>query len=142
MSLAGSTNRGTKRPASLALIGALLAATSCAEPETSANREKWETVRPARYSFSYSTTGFAPHLTERSEVRDGQVVSSSCEGTLVEPCPGRTIDGVFDLLEQRLAGEASAEVEYDPTWHFPAKASFEIGEEGDGFVIRDFVRLD
>jgi hypothetical protein len=117
---------------------------ACASHELDSQREQWEKVRPAHYSFTYSVTGWAPHWVQKTEVSEGQVVSSTCtnDGKPFDPCENLTIDVVFDRVERSLDG--IAELEYDPQWHFPADVSYEgsAEEAGWGFVIRDFTKLE
>ncbi len=59
----------------------------------------------------------------------------------VESAP--TIDDIFDTVASGMENsDLDVDVEYDPQWHFPKRAYFDIGEEGDGFKAENLTSLD
>ncbi len=112
-------------------------------------KARWETHEPAAYSFDFSYCGgFCQGCTTRVTVEGGEVVSAvaaepgGCTDYGVQDAP--TVEDVFDrvavLREDDLY--VSEEIRYDPTWGFPASASFECPEGtsdcGTGLSVKNF----
>jgi hypothetical protein len=119
--------------------------------ELEAQREAWESVRPAHYSYDYTGTGFMGIRGPwRIEVRGDQVLSVTWEGEgevhdgELTPEYASTIDELFDGVSSSMADSDvdEVDVEYDAQWHFPTRASYSVGEEGYGFRAGNLTPLD
>lgn len=120
------------------------------EAELDSERSAWESVRPTRYRFDYTVTGFAPGGGPWNiEVNAEQVVSVAYAGPGATPEIGLnaetapTIEDLFERVAQALdKGQSDVTVRYDPQWHHPVEAYFDGGEEGSGFKAERLTPVD
>ena len=118
--------------------------------ELDSERSAWEEVRPSRYRFDYTVTGFAPGGGPwRIEVNEEQVVSVAYVGQGAVPTPGLTeataptVGELFERVAQALDQSSSqVTVRYDARWHHPVEAYFDGGEEGSGFKSEGLTPVD
>lgn len=130
---------------SLLIMGCADDSISNLESTVQEEYELWNRSRPANYSFDYEATGFSPL---------GGVWRISVEGetvTVVEPVTetqgpidlnvdlAPTIDALYQRILQQIQNESVFVVaEFDPSYHYPINAYFDVGEEGVGFVVTRF----
>lgn len=132
------------------LLACLVGCGSEVEKDNEDQRSAWGLVRPTRYRFDYTVTGFAPGKGPwRVQVNGAEVVSVDYVGEGATPQPGLsvtsapTVEDLFDRVERATDDDAmTVTVSYDSQWHHPAEANFDIGEEADGFKVADFTSLD
>jgi hypothetical protein len=132
------------------LITCLAGCGESAREQLGSERDAWEDVRPSRYRFDYTVTGFAPGGGPwRIKVNGAQVVSVSYAGSGNAPTPSLTaataptIETLFEQVS-RAQEESAVEVtvSYDPEWHYPTEAYFDAGEEGSGFKASQLTPVD
>ncbi|MBI5157689.1 MAG: hypothetical protein HZA58_06685 [Acidimicrobiia bacterium] len=111
----------------LALIAVLLAvvAGACAREarQLDAARDRWEASGITSYRYDIVVRCFCPPLDATVEVIDGVVVSTKplTEGPLA--LEGRTIEQLFDDLEQELGADGRGDytVVYHPEYGYPTR---------------------
>jgi hypothetical protein len=121
------------RLAAAVLLGVGLAVTACSTSgrgRVESERAAWVKTRPAAYRFTYEVIAYSPEagIHYQVHVRDGRVASAepldSKERATRDPARHPTLDGLFEqILEAYDRKAEEVEVSFDPTYHFPVKAS-------------------
>ncbi|MCP3142787.1 DUF6174 domain-containing protein [Pyxidicoccus xibeiensis] len=150
MTRSGWSRRAVIRVLTGALIVGAVGCTDGEREQVDSERRAWETVRPSRYRFDYTATGFAPGGGPwRIEVNEQQVVSVTYVGQGAVPTPGfteataPTVDVLFERVARALdASSVEVTVRHDPQWHHPVEAHFDRGMEGDGFKAEGLTPVD
>ena len=121
-------------------LSLLIAAGACDDVGLDDARARWRGAALTFYAFDYRTTGFAAGVNLHITVEGGAVtdVDNLGSGPAVEPKDAPTIETLFDDVERQLAGDADVDVTWDPMLGYPVHASFDHGEEGDGFQVSSF----
>jgi hypothetical protein len=95
------------------------------------HREQWDEAKPPSYQFTVARVCFCPVEFSQPRVvtvRDGQPVS-------VEPAPlaegdvPRTMDELFDVIEQAIGEADAVNVEYDDELGYPVRVDVDVIEE-------------
>jgi hypothetical protein len=110
---------------------------------------RWKSKEPTAYSFDFShCSGLCQGCTTRVTVKAGKVISAvgtgprGCSDFDANDAP--TIEDVFDLEKSGRSNDEfdSVEIQYDPTWGFPASVSLRCPEGtadcGTGFSVTNF----
>jgi hypothetical protein len=125
----------------LVLVGcAVMGSALGSQSEIEQNKEKWQDANVSHYRYELFISCFCVFNEDMPliiEVQDGKVVSMEFQsGREIDPGLRElfdkyaTIDRLFAELEADLNGAADkVDIEYDPTYGFPTKASIDFVEE-------------
>ncbi|MDA0985968.1 MAG: DUF6174 domain-containing protein [Bacteroidetes bacterium] len=119
-----------------------------AKEETPEDSGVWRDYDFKNYDYTFQIDCFCSEEyrePKRIEVRDNKVftVAGTLIGEVENPTVFRTIDGLFEFIEeQSKLNPAVEEIEYDPTYGFPTSIFFDISEliadEEIRYSISDF----
>ena len=107
-----------------------LATTSTTEAqldELTAARSRWDAAAPADYTVRSGEQLVAVH--------DGEVVSLGSSGA-------KTVDDVFDTIEDSIRDGATVEVEYDPELGYPTRVLIDLDGDGTPDVTIELSELE
>ncbi len=125
----------------LAIVAVLLGACS---NDLDAARARWSKAGIRSYRFDLLRTGFALRQNARITVVDGAVTAAEdLGGSQLPPtiATAPTIPALFEEIEEN-DDATKVTVKYDDELGIPLRARFDSGEEGSGFEVQDFARLD
>ena len=118
--------------------------------EVEQNRRQWERLGIDAYAYDLTIVCFCAHVAPvRVQVRADTVFSATnpeTGETVEEPYRTRTIDELFDVVEDAVAQQADRlEVEYDEAFGYPARIyvdyRFNLADEEMTFVAENLRRL-
>ena len=123
---------------SLAVVCVLSSACSSGLEE---HRALWAGNGPSSYQYTFGTTGFLPHFSLRVTVESRAVSSTTVlsSGGFSGPFEGQTIEQLFEDIQQRLDSTCKTTASYDESLGYPLSVHSNCGEEGDGWIVTDFV---
>lgn len=137
----------------LMLVLATVGLTSCGLSELESNRERWALKGPSSYQFTFKQVCFCDLAARaaRVTVRDGVITEASNveTGAVIDPSSHhlKTIEGLFDEIEEELRQDTRITVSYDPQDGHPVSASFDRlrhgsnADEDSSFTVEDLQPL-
>ncbi len=116
------------------------AMTSISKEELNLRRAKWDKLKPAKYSYTLTITGFTPDRGRYFITCSG---SAECEvtDTTGNVVSGKSIPTIGDLFDRigSLIGDRRVEytLQFDPEYGFPSHLTMKWGESA-GYTISGF----
>lgn len=114
---------------------------ACGEPELDVKRAEWRDKAPDTYVVGVCDYGFELPECRITAVERGAVIAA--ESRLSDDEPWKPVEGAAEPIEELFraaehAGSCEVSIDYDDTYSFPSRISFDCGEEGSAKRVQCF----